>query len=89
MTDFRPHKPPALEEFLDKILMETFSFRKTPPDTHPQFGHPHPPTHRQFLGFFFYWKERTKMSFWDYPSLWPCSLLGSQEIAVWDAQWGN
>lgn len=27
MTDFRPHKPPTLEEVSEKILLETFSLR--------------------------------------------------------------
>lgn len=52
MTDFRPYMPLALEEFVDKILMESFSLRKKTPDTHPEFGHPHSPTHRQiFVAF--------------------------------------
>lgn len=88
MPDFRPHMPLALEEFVDKILMESFSLRKKPlTHTLNLDTHTHPPTDK-FL-FRFYWKDRTKMSFWDYPSLWQCSLLGSQEIAVWDAQWSS
>lgn len=34
MTDFRPHKPLALEEFLDKIFNGNFFIKKKKPQ-HP------------------------------------------------------
>lgn len=51
MTDFRPHRPLALEEFLDKIFIGNFFIKKNKknPNTLPEFGHPHPQIFILFL----------------------------------------